>query len=47
MLQEALDAAPTDSAESVIDSVLDSLRRLSGEIPPADDAILAAFRFLS
>ena len=47
MLQAALDAAPTDSAESVIDSVLDSLRRLSGEIPPEDDAILTAFRFLS
>ena len=47
MLQAALDAAPTDSAESVIGSVLDSLRSFSGEIPPDDDAILAAFRFLS
>ena len=48
MLQAALDAVPADaSAESVIDAVLDSLRRLSGEIPPGDDAILSAFRFLS
>ena len=46
MLQAALDAAPTDSAESVIDGVLGSMRSFSGEIPPADDAILVAFRFL-
>ena len=48
LLRSALDSAPADSTpEETLDCVLNSVRRFSGELPPADDVILTAFRFLS
>ena len=47
-LHAVLDSLSADSsAQNTVDSVLESVRRFSGEQLPADDVILAAFRFLS
>ena len=44
MLLNALNASKADSAQTLIDDVTASVRAFSGELPPDDDVIMAAFR---
>ena len=44
LLQEALNASESASAQELLDGVTDSVRLFSGELPPDDDVILVAFR---
>jgi len=43
-LLDCLNAAHAENAQTLLDSVSASLRRYSGELPPDDDVIMAAFR---
>ena len=47
MLQTSLDASQADSPQILIDKVMAAVRGFSGELPPDDDVIMAAFRMLS
>jgi methyl-accepting chemotaxis protein len=44
MLESALNASEADSAQALIDGVAASIRGFSGELPPDDDVVMAAFR---
>ena len=44
MLSAALDASQGDSAQGLLDDLAASIRGFSGELPPDDDVIMAAFR---
>jgi len=44
MLLGALDGAQAASSQELLDHVMDSVRQFSGELPPDDDVIMAAFR---
>jgi len=43
-LLDSLNAARTDAAQNLLDDVAASVRQFSGELPPDDDVIMAAFR---
>jgi sigma-B regulation protein RsbU (phosphoserine phosphatase) len=47
MLLSSLNATKADSAEVLIEDVTSFIRGFSGEIPPEDDVIMAAFRMNS
>ena len=44
MLLAALNASKADSAQVLVDDVTAFIRGFSGELPPDDDVIMAAFR---
>jgi len=44
MLSAALDASQGDSAQGLLDDLAASIRGFSGELPPDDDVVMAAFR---
>jgi len=47
MLLSSLNASKSESAQDLIDGVMTCIRGFSGELPPEDDVIMAAFRFNS
>ena len=44
MLLAALDASRADSSQALLDDVMSAVRGFSGELPPDDDVVMAAFR---
>ena len=47
MLLASLNASKTDSAQALLDGVASCIRGFSGELPPEDDVLMAAFRMNS